>query len=185
MIKKPLLYAKDLICKTLKAGDVAVDCTCGNGNDTVFLAQQVGSAGSVYAFDIQPQAIDATRQRLATLGLLEQVSLIGESHANLADHIEKGLDAAMFNLGYLPGGDHNIVTQPATTVTALAQTVKKLNQSGIITLVVYTGHHGGMEEYSAVLDYLRTLSQQEFSVLEYRLLNQANNPPLLLAVSRL
>ena len=48
---------KYFILNHLKEGDVAVDFTMGNGNDTLFLSQTVGKEGRVYAFDIQAQAV--------------------------------------------------------------------------------------------------------------------------------
>ncbi|MBR4770792.1 MAG: hypothetical protein IK090_07695 [Clostridia bacterium] len=41
---------KRFILAHLRPGDVAVDCTMGNGNDTAFLSQSVGQNGRVYAF---------------------------------------------------------------------------------------------------------------------------------------
>ncbi|MCW3491194.1 class I SAM-dependent methyltransferase [Dethiobacter alkaliphilus] len=183
-MKKPLIFARELIAEKLHAGGVAVDATCGNGHDTLFLAQQVGSGGTVLAFDIQQQAVDATKERLAEAGLLDRVQLYTDSHANLDDYIQSGIDAMMFNLGYLPGSDHAVVTQPQTTVAALGVAVEKLNKNGIITLVVYTGHAGGQEEYQAVRKFASTLPQRDYIVLEYQLINQINRPPLLLAITR-
>ena len=44
-------------------GGTAVDFTMGNGNDTLWLSQKIGSTGHVYAFDIQQAALDSTRAR--------------------------------------------------------------------------------------------------------------------------
>ena len=44
--------------KILQCGDFAIDATLGNGYDTQFLAQKVGTSGHVYAFDIQKQSIE-------------------------------------------------------------------------------------------------------------------------------
>ena len=44
---------KHFIMEHLKEGDVAVDFTMGNGNDTLFLSKAVGEKGKVFAFDIQ------------------------------------------------------------------------------------------------------------------------------------
>lgn len=49
-------YLKGLITNK----HIAVDMTCGNGNDTLFLAQH---AGFVYAIDISQEAITKTMQR--------------------------------------------------------------------------------------------------------------------------
>lgn len=185
MLQKPLLFARELISKSLKAGGYAVDATCGNGHDTVFLAELVGQDGSVLAFDIQPQAIATTRQRLVANGLFERVRIIEASHAKMAAYSKTALDAVMFNLGYLPHGDHTIVTKPEATVAALHFATEQLNRGGVITILVYTGHEGGMDEWEKVREFSSALPQQLFTVLEYRLLNQKNNPPFLLAITRL
>ena len=55
---------KHFILEHLKEGEVAVDFTMGNGNDTLFLSRTVGEGGRVYAFDIQEAALDSTRKLL-------------------------------------------------------------------------------------------------------------------------
>ena len=44
--------------KILQRGDLAIDATLGNGYDTQFLAQKVGTSGHVFAFDIQKESIE-------------------------------------------------------------------------------------------------------------------------------
>lgn len=184
-MKKPLLFARDLIATSLKSGGFAIDATCGNGHDTLFLAETVGPHGSVLAFDVQAVAITNTRNKLADAGVLTRVALTQAGHENLVHLLDRDVDAVMFNLGFLPGGEHEIKTSAETTVTALQTVMTWLAPQGIITLVVYTGHDGGNVEYDAVRNYLSTLPQREFTVLEYQFINQINNPPLLLAVTRL
>ena len=50
-----------LLSKHIKVGDIVIDATCGNGYDTLFLANQVGNTGIVHAYDIQEQAIINTK----------------------------------------------------------------------------------------------------------------------------
>ena len=47
-------------------GDIVIDATCGNGNDTLFLANcaLTSTSGTVYAIDIQSEAIANTRARI-------------------------------------------------------------------------------------------------------------------------
>ena len=59
-----LAQAHDLVRRVLRPGDVAVDATVGNGQDTLFLAECVGPTGRVIGFDIQLSAIEATASRL-------------------------------------------------------------------------------------------------------------------------
>ncbi|MDW7651496.1 MAG: class I SAM-dependent methyltransferase [Bacillota bacterium] len=185
-MKKPLLFARELVCSALKAGGLAVDATCGNGHDTVFLAQQAGEQGTVLAFDIQPEALSNTRRRLEDAGFSDRVTLIAQGHEHLTEHMHgRNADAVMFNLGYLPGGNHAVVTKAETTKAAILAAVGILNHGGIITIMVYTGHPGGKEEYQAVRETAAVLPQREFWVLEYKFLNQQNDPPLLVAITRL
>ncbi len=51
-----------------RPGDKAIDACCGNGNDTVLLAELVGPTGHVWGFDIQALAIENTAARLAAAG---------------------------------------------------------------------------------------------------------------------
>ncbi len=184
-MKKPLLFARELVAGVLKDGDLAVDATCGNGHDTLFLAGLVGQAGRVLAFDIQEEAIVSTKERLSAAGVDSRVMLIRSCHTGLAEYLDSPVGAVMFNLGYLPGGDHSTVTGADTTLPALRAALAALSRGGVITLIIYTGHPGGKEEYEALVAYALSLPQQEFTVLEYKFINQVNNPPLLLAIARL
>lgn len=82
-----LSMAHRLIVERVSPGDTVVDATCGNGVDTRFLAELVGVRGTVYAFDIQAQALQRTSERLAPLaaaGKLPQLHLVQDSHAAMA-----------------------------------------------------------------------------------------------------
>jgi hypothetical protein len=48
-----------------------------------------------------------------------------------------------FNLGYLPGGDKEIITRSETTLLALEAAKRILIPQGLISIVVYVGHPGG------------------------------------------
>lgn len=41
---------------------VSIDATCGNGFDTLFLAQNAKQNGKVFAFDIQKSAVLQTKK---------------------------------------------------------------------------------------------------------------------------
>jgi predicted methyltransferase len=146
---------------------IAVDATAGNGHDTLFLAQSVGPTGIVYAIDIQPASITASRQRIVDAGVDKSVVLIQASHDNWsailpAEHYRK-VDAVMMNLGYLPGGDQAIKTQAESTTKAIREAFAWLKPGGILTVLVYIGHPGGEEECAAVratfLEYLSSPDQ--------------------------
>jgi predicted methyltransferase len=149
------------------------------------LAHLVGAAGRVLAFDIQQAALVKTAQRLERALLQERVTLYHADHAVMGERVVEPVQAVMFNLGYLPGADHRIITQPASTFDAVIQATRLLKPGGLITIVIYPGHSGGPEERVAVERAVTALPQQLFTVARYEILNQANNPPLVVAIERL
>ena len=55
-----LQTAKNLLLPALRKGGTAADFTMGNGHDTLWFSQNL-PGGTVWAFDIQPAALEATR----------------------------------------------------------------------------------------------------------------------------
>lgn len=181
-------FAHHLAAQALAPGGLAIDATTGNGHDTVFLAREVGADGRVVGFDVQEEAIKETRRRLRSEDPAASVQLIRAGHETMLDHLNEShrgaVGAVMFNLGYLPGGDHSLTTKPHTTRQALNLSTKLLRPGGVITIVLYTGHEGGPAEAEAVHSWASALSQQAFRALSYRFVNQANDPPRLIAVEK-
>jgi len=173
-----------VVAKVVKPGDIVVDATVGNGNDTVFLADLVGPGGHVYGFDIQQAALDRTRERLGKAMLLPRVTLFNAGHEQLSRYVTESIKTCMFNLGYLPGSEHRVVTQPHTTVSAIRQAMDLLLPNGIISIVVYTGHQGGPEEAAAVSGILETLPQELWDVAAITFPNRGNDPPYLVTIQR-
>lgn len=184
MLERVLPYAKTLLSQVIKEGDIAVDATAGNGHDTLFLAQLVGESGCVYAFDIQEDAIEATNNRLKEHGLDGRARVILDGHEQLSKYVEGEIAGAIFNLGYLPGGNHEIITKGETTISALEQLIAKLKVGGIIVLVIYHGHEGGKEERDAVIDFVSKLPQKYIHALRYEFINQQNHPPFIIALEK-
>jgi len=196
MTLKPILkFAHTLLEEALQPGDTAVDCTMGNGHDTLFLANLVGEAGHVFAFDIQQAALENTQNLLAQHGFVgrddpaHRFTLIQNSHANLKDHIpakvHQNIKAAIFNLGYLPGGDKTICTTPHSTMRAIETLIPMLATNGIIILVAYPGHPEGEHETVQILDYCKNLPRDTVNIIEYKILNNPNKPPLVIAIEKL
>jgi len=170
----------------VRRGDLVLDATCGNGLDTLLLAQLVGEGGRVWAFDLQPRAIAATRELLEGQGCLGWVKLIAAGHERLTEFVPAGLSAAVFNLGYLPGGGENsLVTSPVSTVSALEQAARLLKPGGIITVSLYTGHAGGPEEAEAVEGWGAALPPKNFNVWCSRQLNRPATAPYLVLVEKI
>ncbi len=155
--------AQKLAAEILRPGDIAVDGTAGKGRDTAFLAQCVGPGGQVHSFDIQAGAIESTRNLLTIAGLLPRVSLHLRSHSELAEVLTPAqhgkIGVALFNLGYLPGGDTSVITQPETTRLALNAAYENLRAEGRIICVAYTGHPGGLAESDVVLAFAEAHAQ--------------------------
>jgi predicted methyltransferase len=154
----------------LRQGDVAIDATAGNGHDTLFLAHTVGPQGWVYAFDVQSAAIANTHERLTTAGC-KNVTLFKQDHAKMATFIPREhhgrIAAVTFNLGYLPGSDKSSVTQARSTSAAMAAALSLLRAGGVLAVLAYTGHPGGLEEAEAVAELLQSVSPDEFAVEQF------------------
>lgn len=179
-----LQIAKDMINQHVKEGDIVLDCTVGNGNDTISLAKLVGQTGKVYGFDIQKKAIDITLKQLTCENINNRVILIEDGHENIDIYIQDKLDFIIYNLGYLPKGDKTIKTNKETTLISLKKSLNLLNNNGIILISCYTGHDGGLDEKNLVEQLLSNLDQKIYNVIKYEFINQKNFPPILYGVEK-
>lgn len=168
---------------SIKEGAFCIDATAGKGHDTVFLANLAGPAGKVLAMDIQPQALEAAAALVNKQGLQQQVEFVLDGHEHMAQYAEAGtVDCIMFNLGYLPGGDHAIATKADTTIAALDQGLELLKPLGIISLAIYHGGDTGFAERDAVLQWLKQLDHKQYTVLVTDFYNRPNYPPLAVQI---
>lgn len=181
--------AHNLIRQILRTGDIAIDATVGNGHDTLFLAEQVGPAGHVYGFDIQLAAIDSTRKKFQQTQLSNCLTLIHDSHAAMDEkipvHLHGNIRVIMFNLGYLPGGDKNIITLADSTLTALTTASRILTVNGIITLLAYPGHQGGNIETDHVKNWCERLDKEQFEVSTIYSAEHKDSAPRLFIIRKL
>lgn len=170
----------------VQAGDLCIDATMGNGNDTAFLSALVGNDGRVLAFDIQEEALVHTKNKLREKGCPDNVQLLLESHERMGDYAEaESVSCIVFNFGYLPGGDHKKATKAASSLRAVEAGLGLLKKGGLMTLCIYSGGDSGFEEKEALLQYIRTLPAGEFLVLETRYANRSGNPPIPVLIIRL
>lgn len=186
MLETALSFSHTLLKEIVLPGNQVIDATMGNGHDTLFLAKLVGSTGHVYAFDLQKQALENTSKKLAEHNLTQQVTLFQKGHEQISSLLPTitPITAAIFNLGYLPKSDKQIITQPETTLTALSSILKLLVPKGRVILVIYYGHKGGELELTALTNYCQNLPQKEYSVATYQFINQKNNPPILFCIEK-
>ncbi|MGJ7920357.1 class I SAM-dependent methyltransferase [Neobacillus sp. LXY-4] len=187
-LERVLPFARNLLESAVGPGDIAVDATLGNGHDTAFLAKLVGETGRVYGFDIQSDAIASTGFRLDELGLTERVVLFHKGHENILSSVPKEqfgkVRGAIFNLGYLPGGDKSIVTKSNTTIAAVEQLLEIMAPEALIVLVIYHGHEEGVQERDELLQFVKQLDQKKAHVLQYQFINQVNHPPFIIAIEK-
>jgi 16S rRNA C1402 N4-methylase RsmH len=162
--------AQRFVSTALPSGGIAIDATAGNGHDTLFLANRVGPGGTVYAIDIQQSALDRTAARLLAAGL-SNVELVLGDHAELGqllpETIRGRVQAIMFNLGYLPGGNQQLVTRPERTLLALEGAQEFLAPGGILSVLAYRGHPGGAEETKAVRRWYGGHSAEDWRALAF------------------
>lgn len=175
------LLLRGIICD----GDLLIDATAGNGHDTVFLAELAGKNGRVLAFDIQAPAIQTARSRVGDAGFSDRVDFHLKTHAKMADHAELGTVAAvMFNLGYLPGEDHQLTTVTEETLSALTTATTLIKTGGILSVVCYPGHDEGSSESAAVESWASALTVVGWRVAKYAMLNTLRPAPFLILLRK-
>ena len=133
-------------------------------------------------FDESDFLVEVTKEKTKECN---NVVLINDSHSNVDKYVFEGLDVAMYNLGYLPKGDHHVTTNYLSTIDSIEKTTLKLNVKGIITIIIYPGHPEGYEESVKITEYLKTFNQKEYEVLKYEFINQINMPPYAYVIEKL
>lgn len=179
--------AHAIIRSVVHSGEIVVDATAGNGHDTCFLAELVGSDGSVFAFDVQDTAVQRTTERLANESFTN-TAVLQRDHADMQQAIPARLHgqiaAVMFNLGYLPGGDHSITTRTQSSVAAIRTSLTLIRRGGVITILAYPGHSGGNDETVSVQKIFEELPCAEFETVIRRSPTLTETAPLLFAIIR-
>ena len=168
---------KYFILRHLGEGDVAVDFTMGNGNDTLFLSRTVGEGGRVYAFDIQEEALTSTRAHLEANGAPNNYTLICASHHRVKEFVNEPIKAGMFNLGYLPrSGRKTVTTMRETTLPAVIAALELLDPDGVLIVAIYPGHEEGALEGEMLREYFSGLSKYRICPSEFHILNSPDSP---------
>lgn len=174
------------IQEQIKPGDLCIDATMGNGNDTLLLSTLCKENGQVLAFDIQEMALTNTRKRLQCAGAPKNYQLILDSHTNMGSYASPGsVSCIVFNLGYLPGGDHSLSTKAETSIQALEQGLSLLQKNGLISLCIYSGGDSGFQERDQVLVWLSALDPRKYLVIRSDYFNRPNNPPIPVLIIKL
>ena len=189
-----------IIADYIQTGDIIIDATCGNGQDTVRLAEL--DPTRLFAFDIQEEAVRATRERLEESGYGEalaegRIHVMRLGHEHMAEYFRTLADdpgtlprakafagVIVFNLGFLPGGDKGITTKAETTLEAVRQSMDLLAQDGLICITMYSGHEEGKREKAELLKFAEALDSHVWHVSYIQMLNQKKDPPEILLITR-
>ncbi|MBU5482377.1 tRNA (mnm(5)s(2)U34)-methyltransferase [Blautia sp. MSJ-19] len=173
------------IREQVQSGDICIDATMGNGNDTLLLSKLCKEKGHVFAFDIQEQALTNTRRKLQEADAPENYTLLLESHTDIDHYVDPGtVSCITFNLGYLPGGDHAKATHADSSIQALEKSLSLLKKGGLISLCIYSGGDSGFEERDAVLAWLKNLDSRQYLVIRSDYYNRPNDPPIPVLIIR-
>ena len=179
-------WCAHLICQHVKKGDLCIDATMGNGNDTLLLSQLCGNTGRVLAFDIQEIALSHTKELLEKENATHNYELYLDSHVNMEKYAKPmSVSCIVFNFGYLPGGDHSLATKAGTSIQALASSLSLLKKQGILMLCIYSGKDSGFEERNALLKWLKKLDSKKYLVIRTDYYNRPNDPPIPVLVVKL
>lgn len=183
MDNRPSFSALNIIRRVLRErvheGDVCVDATAGRGFDTLYLSQLVGDSGHVTAFDIQEEAVESTKALLAENGVSHRADVLLKSHSEMDELFEEeSVNCITFNFGWLPRGDHNIFTNKSTSIPAIEKGLRLLKSGGVMTLIIYYGRETGFKERDAILEYLPTIDNRRYTVVEMPFVNRTNCPPI-------
>ena len=175
---------KMLIDPFVFEGMTAVDCTVGNGHDTLFLAKKAGPNGRVYGFDVQASAIEATQKKIENQDQIAPVTLFHKGHEKLGACINEDVDIVVYNLGYLPRHDKTITTMTGTTLESVKQAMSLIKPGGVVSVIAYPGHEEGANELAGLSQLLNDIDQNEFDVLKSEFINQKNRPPILFLIEK-
>ena len=176
-----------LLNQVIKPGDTVIDATVGKGNDSLFLSRVLTeNSGKLYGFDVQQVAIDTTRklleENLSTTDKMNRIHLSVRNHKTFPEAIMPGsVKAIVYNLGYLPGqdSDKSIKTEAEDTVESISNALDLVCKGGLISIMCYRGHNGGLEEASAVGNMMSQLNPFEWKVFSHDPLNQPTSPVLV------
>lgn len=167
-------------------GDTVIDATCGNGHDTLCMAKLAltGDSGSVFALDIQPEAIEKTKLLLQTNlseDLYNKISLLQSSHRRFPKEIlPKSVKLIAYNLGYLPGGDKTLTTMAESTLESLYNALELISPEGMISITCYPGHPQGKIEEDAIIKYAASLDPRAWNCIHHRWINRLQSPNLII-----
>ena len=133
--------------------DSAIDATCGNGYDSIYLAKMLFSLddpidytsmkSELVCVDIQKQACESTRDQLAQWmdpSILEKhVQIVHSSHSPLPrPKDDSSVALVVWNLGYLPNSNEKeLYTQMESTISSIVDAALMVRIGGMLSITSY------------------------------------------------
>ena len=200
IIRQTTELALHIVRAYVKPGDIVVDATCGNGKDTLALAEM--RPAGLYAFDVQEEAVRETIRLLEANGYGDSMRGSSEhgwitvrqlAHEKMPEFFRSSPDeplgaaplkVVIFNLGYLPGGNKAITTRADTTLTAVQGAMELIAPDGLVCVTMYSGHSEGEKEKAALLRFAEELDAGKWHCAYISMPNQQNHPPEILLITR-
>jgi len=185
LFNQHLDLSKQYFKRLLTYGDIAIDATCGNGHDTLFIASSIltKDSGTVYTFDIQQDALESAK-KLCSQNLIipmDRIHFLNQCHSEFPEVIlENSVKLIVYNLGYLPGGNKAITTEANTTLKSIERSLELISSKGAISITCYSGHPAGKIEEDRILEFVSKLNPKKWCCCHHRFINREKAPSLLI-----
>ncbi len=166
--------------RLLGPGDWAIDATCGNGYDTLKLAQ-ILREGGVIGIDVQQEAINKTEALLISHENRAQVHLFCQSHTQFPSLAQENpIKLIVYNLGYLPKGNKQITTMTSSTLESVRNALDLVIAGGVVCITCYPGHEEGRKEEQTLLQEIAALPSPIWNVCYHTFPNRNSAASLIL-----
>ena len=194
IIRQTTELALHLVLPYVTPDAAVIDATCGNGHDTLALAEM--EPAQLYAFDVQEQAVRATTELLQRHGYSKsiadgRITVCCQAHEQMNMIVPHSnstgaapVRAVVFNLGYLPGGDKERTTCADSTLAAVQAAMELIAPDGVICITMYSGHPEGKREKTALLEFASVLDAGKWHTAYISMPNQKHDPPEILLLTR-
>lgn len=161
--------------KMVAPGEIAIDCTVGNGHDALKLCLM---GARVFGFDIQEEALKRCAHHLSEHG--QSACLEKRCHSTFPPEIlPESVKLCVYNLGYLPKGDKSVTTTVDTTLESLKAALLLLQPKGALSITCYPGHDEGFVEEEAIVAWAARLDPKIYEVERIVWMNRQKSPNLI------
>lgn len=171
-MKSIVEQSHEFLLPILHKGAICIDATLGHGKDTAFFLNK--KVKLVYGFEVQKDVLEKTVNQLND----DHLKGIFDGHENMDHYVHDLIDGIIFNFGYCPGLENNIMTHFSTSLIAVQKALNLLRIKGRMVLVFYP-HEQGRQEAMLLENYLNSLPSSLYYVEKRTQLNQSDSPYLI------